>query len=264
MRDWLRSQSKIPPQKTKRVFDFCCDLLYFCTHAFVYKGRASKHQPLFINMDFYFTQFLSLFLLNFMNLISPGPETALMLHNSSYYSRKIGFYTGLGIVTSSLIHKTYSFLGFGAVISQTPWLFQTVKYLGSGYLLYLGVRMLLSRKNLAHMHPDDNTYITRLKSMTPKKAYRMGFMIDILCPSASLVFISIVAATVDPKTPLWIQLCYGVILIMTSFTWYTLQSFVFSRGWIRKSLENMGGWINRLMGFYMIYFALKLVFRKIS
>jgi threonine/homoserine/homoserine lactone efflux protein len=215
-------------------------------------------------MDFYITQFFGLFLLNFMNLISPGPETALMLHNSSYYSRKIGFYTGLGIVTSSLIHKTYSFLGFGTLIAQTPWLFQTVKYLGSTYLLYLGVRMLISRQHLANMNTTDNEYITRLKTMLPQRAYRMGFMIDILCPSASLVFISIVAATVDPVTPLWIQLVYGGILILTSFIWYTLQSVVFSHQWIRRNLEKTGGWVNRLMGFYMIYFAIKLVFRNIA
>ena len=214
-------------------------------------------------MDLYVTQFFALFLLNFMNLISPGPVTALMLHNSSYYSRKIGFYTGLGIVTSSLIHKTYSFLGFGAVVAQTPWLFKTVKYLGAAYLLYLGIRMLLSRQHLANMNKDDNAYITRLKAMSPRKAYRMGFMIDILCPSASLVFMSIVAATVDPHTPLWVQLSYGGVLILTSFTWYTFQSVMFSHGWIRKSLEKMGGWLNRFMAFYMIYFALKLLFRKI-
>lgn len=215
-------------------------------------------------MDIYILQFLNLFLLNFMNLISPGPETALMLHNSSYYSRKIGFYTGLGIVTSSLIHKTYSFLGFGAFISKTPWLFDVVKYGGGLYLIYLGVRMLLSKSKIAHANRDENEYITRLKKMTLLKAYKMGFTIDILCPSASLVFISIVAATVAPETPLWVQLIYGVILILTSLTWYTLQSFIFSHGWIKKVLEKSGGWLNRLMGAYMLYFAVKLMMRTLS
>ncbi len=215
-------------------------------------------------MDIYIFQFLNLFLLNFMNLISPGPETALMLHNSSYYSRKIGFYTGLGIVTSSLIHKTYSFLGFGAFISKTPWLFDLVKYGGGIYLIYLGVRMLLSKSKIANANREENEYITRLKKMTLLKAYKMGFTIDILCPSASLVFISIVAATVAPETPLWIQLIYGVILILTSLTWYTLQSFIFSHGWIKKVLDKSGGWLNRLMGAYMLYFAAKLMMRTLS
>ena len=198
-----------------------------------------------------------------MNLVSPGPETALMLHNSSYYSRKIGFFTGLGIVASSFIHKTYSFLGFGAFISKTPWLFTGVKYGGGTYLAYLGTRMLLSQSKVANMVKAENEYITRLKSMTTRKAFRMGFMIDILCPSASLVFISIVAATVDPATPLSIQLLYGLLLIMTSFIWYTLQAYTFSHAKIKKTLEKSGHWVNRVMGLYMLYFAAKLMFKHL-
>jgi threonine/homoserine/homoserine lactone efflux protein len=212
-------------------------------------------------MDLYVTQFLSLFLLNFMNLISPGPETALMIHNSSYYSRKIGLYTGLGIVCSTIIHKSYSFLGFGAFISRTPFLFNTIKYVGSAYLIYLGIRMLRSPKKMGGMNDEEGDYITRLKRMTKKKAFRMGFMIDILCPSASLVFISIVAATVDPETPLSIQFLYGGLLVLTSLIWYILQSLVFSRGVIRKFLEKSGCWINRVMGLYMLYFSFKLMTR---
>ena len=214
-------------------------------------------------MDFYITQFFNLFLLNLMNLTSPGPETALMIHNSSYYSRKIGFYTGLGIVTSTIIHKTYSFLGFGAFISKSPLLFNTLKYGGGAYLAYLGFRMLFSTTKLVNDDGQENKYITHLKRMTPKKAFRMGFTIDILCPSASLVFMSIVAATVAPETPLYIQFIYGGILVLTSFTWYTLQSLVFSKSLIKQILEKSGGWINRFMGGYMLYFAFKLMMRTL-
>ncbi|MFN7662123.1 MAG: LysE family translocator [Alphaproteobacteria bacterium] len=214
-------------------------------------------------MDFYITQFFNLFLLNLMNLTSPGPETALMIHNSSYYSRKIGFYTGLGIVTSTIIHKTYSFLGFGAFISKSPVLFNTIKYAGGAYLAYLGLKMLFSPKKLLNADGQDNEYITHLKRMTPKKAFRMGFTIDILCPSASLVFISIVAATVDPSTPLSVQFMYGGLLVLSSFTWYTLQSTVFSHSVAKRILDKGGVWINRGMGAYMLYFAGKLMMRTL-
>jgi threonine/homoserine/homoserine lactone efflux protein len=213
-------------------------------------------------MDFYITQFFNLFLLNLMNLTSPGPETALMIHNSSYYSRKVGFYTGLGIVASTIIHKTYSFLGFGAFISKSPILFNSIKYAGGAYLVYLGIKMLFSPKKLVNAN-EDNEYITHLKRMTPKKAFRMGFMIDILCPSASLVFISIVAATVAPETPLSIQFIYGGLLVLSSFTWYTLQSLVFSQSIVKKVLDKSGVWLNRLMGAYMLYFAFKLMMRTL-
>lgn len=214
-------------------------------------------------MDFYITQFLNLFLLNFMNLTSPGPETGLMLHNSSYYSRKVGFFTGIGIVCSTAIHKTYTFLGFGAFISQSPFLFTIIKYAGGAYLAYLGVKMLLSPKKVVEAESLGNKYITHLKKMTSSKAFRMGFTIDILCPSSSLVFMSIVAATVAPETPLSIQFLYGALLLITSITWYSLQSLVFSQSVVKKILDRTSSWINKAMGAYMLYFSFKLVMRTL-
>lgn len=212
-------------------------------------------------MDFYVTQFLNLFLLNLMNLTSPGPETALMLHNSSYYSRKIGFFTGIGIVCSTAIHKTYTFLGFGAFISKSPFLFNSIKYAGGAYLAYLGLKMLFSPKKVVEAESLGNKYITHLKKMTPSKAFRMGFTIDILCPSSSLVFMSIVAATVAPETPLSVQFLYCGLLLLTSITWYSLQSLVFSQSVVRKILDKTSGLVNKAMGVYMLYFAFKLATR---
>lgn len=214
-------------------------------------------------MDFYLIQFFNLFLLNFMNLASPGPETALMLHNSSYYSRRVGFFTGLGIVCSTAIHKTYTFLGFGAFISQSPLLFNIIKYAGGAYLAYLGVKMLISPKKVVEAESLDDKYITHLKSMTLGRAFRMGFTIDILCPSSSLVFMSIVAATVAPETPLSIQFLYCGLLLLTSLTWYSLQSLVFSQSLVKAILDKTSGWLNKIMGAYMLYFAGQLITRTL-
>ena len=109
----------------------------------------------------------------------------------------------------------------------------------------------------------EGIHLASFNSETPKKAFRMGFTIDILCPSASLVFISIVAATVAPETPLSIQFMYGGLLVLSSLTWYSLQSLVFSQSVIKKALEKSGCWVNRVMGVYMVYFAFKLITRTL-
>ncbi len=213
-------------------------------------------------MEIYLVEFMALFGMNFLNLASPGPETALMIHNSSYYSRKIGLYTGFGIVCSTLIHKTYSIIGFGKIVAENPPLFDALKYAGSAYLIYLAVKMLLSKKSIGE--ETESKYITHLKSFTPKKAFRMGFTIDILHPQASLAFISIFASTVSIHTPFYIQCIYGVLLVCTSLTWYSFLALMASQKHISQLIHKGGVWVNRAMGLYMFYFAYKLATRTLS
>lgn len=210
--------------------------------------------------EIYFAEFSKLFFMNFLNLASPGPETALMIHNSSHYSKKIGIYTGMGIVLSTLIHKAYSILGFGRIVSQSPLLFNSLKYLGCSYLVYLGIKMFLApNQQLATNSP----YITHFKTLTPKRALRMGFTIDILHPQASLTFISIFASCVSTTTPFGIQALYGLLLALSSLIWYTLLATTSSQKHVKDFIHRWKGWINKSMGAYMLYFAYQLASRTL-
>lgn len=200
------------------------------------------------------TEFGALWLLNFFNLISPGPETALMIRNSSRFSRRVGLATGLGIVSSTIIHKTYSILGFGLFVSNRPWIFNTLKIFASAYLIYLGIKAFLPKKNSDGKHSFKSPV-----HLTEKGAFKMGFTMDIVHPSASLVFISILTKTVSPSTPLQIQALYGALLVLTSLSWYCLQSYVFSHGWFKKTFEKYGYVIDWMTGIVFIIYGIKLM-----
>ena len=202
-------------------------------------------------MTQYLPEFLALFAVNFLNILSPGPETALMIHNSSRHSRKVGLFTGFGIVCSTLIHKTYTLLGFGLFISKTPFLFHTIKYAGSLYLFYLGYRAL-------RPHSTGQNSFQKPKNLNHKQAFRMGFLMDILHPGASLFFVSIVAATVSPKTPLSVQAIYGLLLILTSLCWYSFLACTFSNHRVQSYAQNAGKWLDRLMGYALIGLGIRL------
>jgi len=200
-------------------------------------------------------EFGALWTLNFLNLISPGPETALMIRNSSRFSRAVGLATGLGIVCSTMIHKTYSILGFGLLVSHTPWLFNTLKIAASVYLIYLGLRAFYPKKN-----KDGSLKLKEPAHLTTKQAFKTGFMMDILHPSASLVFISILAKTVSPDTPVSIQALYGVLLILTSIVWYSTQAYLFSHGLLKNTIEKYGHWLDWITGGVFIIYGIRLAF----
>ena len=96
-------------------------------------------------INFYINDFLLLYTANFLNLISPGAGFSIVVYNSNSISKKIGIVTAMGIVCSSIFHKTYTFMGFGLIISQNPYFFNLIKYIGCFYLFYLGINLLKNK-----------------------------------------------------------------------------------------------------------------------
>lgn len=203
----------------------------------------------------YWPEFIMLFTFNLINLISPGAGCAITMRNSSIYSRKTGLLTGFGIVTSSLIHKTYSLLGFGLVISQTPWLFNFIKYIGAAYLFYLAFQCFRGLLKPAGA----------LKKFSPKEedipmtqAFKIGFFTDMLNPAASLGFITILSATVSPSTPTSVLAIYGAVMICCSLIWYSTLAMFFSSSlvkmWVNKASFVMEG----VTGGFLLFLGFKL------
>lgn len=204
-------------------------------------------------------EFFELYVINFINLVSPGAGFALMVRNSTLYGRKTGLYTAFGITSSSLIHKSYTLLGFGLIVSQTPWLYLGIKYIGSFYLGYLGLRNLKhafkprKRTSVKETEKDDEGHLT------PWQGFRNGFLVDMMNPSASLSFVCIVVSTVSVSTILPIRGLYVVILILTSLAWYTFLAFTFSHKYLTRFNEKFGGVIEGIMGSFLIYLGIKLL-----
>src|SRR6476646_8424999 len=76
---------------------------------------------------------------------SPGPDFAIVLKQSLVHGRRTAIWTSLGVGTAILLHVTYSLLGIGLLIRSSPFWFTVVKYIGAGYIAWLGVQALQAR-----------------------------------------------------------------------------------------------------------------------
>src|SRR5437899_1153547 len=84
--------------------------------------------------------------LNLIALISPGPDFAVVVRNSLIYSRRTGLLTALGIALGIFVHVSYIAFGLGVIIQENEWLYQSMKWLGGGYLLYIRIKGLRANK----------------------------------------------------------------------------------------------------------------------
>lgn len=82
-------------------------------------------------------------------LLVPGPAVLYITARSASQGRTAGLVSVLAIETANLIQATAAGLGLSAILLSSALAFDAVKYLGAAYLIYLGIRKLLSPENNA-------------------------------------------------------------------------------------------------------------------
>ena len=87
---------------------------------------------------------------------SPGPDFVLVSQQTLAKGRRTGLICSLGITLGLAVHIIYSVLGLATVIAHSQPLLTTIKWLGGGYLIYLGWQGIQAKsKNPADLATAD-------------------------------------------------------------------------------------------------------------
>ena len=124
-------------------------------------------------------------------LITPGPAVLYIVACSVSQGRRAGLASVLGIELGSLVHVLAATLGLSVLLMASPMAFRIVKYVGAAYLIYLGVRALLSREQAAHSEESPPQPYAAL--------FGQGFLVNLLNPKTALFFYSFLPQFVDPS-----------------------------------------------------------------
>lgn len=202
-------------------------------------------------------EFLTIALIHFVAVASPGPDFAIVVRNSVSFGRRAAMYTSIGIGLGILIHVTYSIVGLSVLIKTTPWLYTAISYLAAVYLVYLAVGALKSGPPKA-VAEGTQSPVAPL-TMTAKKALWIGFLTNGLNPKATLFFLSLFTAFIDVNTPMSVKLGYGIYLAVATGAWFCFLSYLLSTSKVAQLIGSKGYWLDRTMGVLLIGLALKLV-----
>jgi threonine/homoserine/homoserine lactone efflux protein len=77
-------------------------------------------------------------------IVIPGPDFAVVTKNTLVGGHRRGRWTALGVSSSNLVQGTAAAFGLSALIVKVQPLFESVKWAGVAYLVYLGVQALRS------------------------------------------------------------------------------------------------------------------------
>lgn len=201
----------------------------------------------------YLSEFLTVVVIHFLAIVSPGPDFILISRNSLKYSRRVGIYSAIGLGLGIAVHVTYSLIGVGLIISKSIIIFSILKYFGAAYLLYIGYQCLKAKP----YHVLDVVQ-TKQEDLNWIAAVRMGFLTNVLNPKATLFFLALFTQVIDPQTPKAMQLLYGVEMSIVTFLWFAFVAIVLSHKLIRARFVAAQHYVERTFGVILIGLGIKV------
>ena len=131
-------------------------------------------------------------------LVIPGPTILLVVSYALGRGWKVAAPVATGVALGDLTAMTLSMLGVGALLAGSAALFTAVKWVGAGYLVWLGVKLWRA-----------GTAVEAEARTEPVAAGRMlahAWLVTTLNPKSIVFFVAFLPQFLDPAGPFWTQM----------------------------------------------------------
>jgi threonine/homoserine/homoserine lactone efflux protein len=183
-------------------------------------------------------------------VLTPGPNMVYLVSRSLCQGRRAGVISLFGVAAGFLVHMFAAAAGVTAIFMAIPLAYETLKWLGAAYLLWLAwqaVRPGGSSPFQARQLPDDS----------PRRLFFMGFMTNALNPKIAVFYLSVFPQFIRPDhgpvfaqsvllgaTQVAISFAVNLLIIMTAArlaAWFARNPL-----WLAAQRWFMGGVLGAL------------------
>jgi threonine/homoserine/homoserine lactone efflux protein len=197
-------------------------------------------------------ELLSLAFITLLGAMSPGPDFAIVTRYILTGSRKAAFHASFGISLGLLVHVTYCGLGVSLLLIEFPLVFRIIQIAGSCYLGYLGIRLLLPiKKGSSSSIPH------------PKQSLMAGFFSNLLNPKTTLFIFGIFTQFVEPGTPWFTLVLYGLIISSISLAWFSCLIVLMTHPYFKHHFDRWQHVLMKCMGIVLLGLAITVFIRAV-
>jgi homoserine/homoserine lactone efflux protein len=201
---------------------------------------------------------LTFFLACWAISISPGPGALSAMSAGLKYGFPRGYWNTIGLILGILGQFLIVAVGLGAVLAASETAFTVVKFLGAGYLVYLGIKQLRAHAAPVTLEPGEQGDSSR------RELIMRGMLLNLTNPKGTVFLLAVVPQFVDPSQPLTQQyavlagsLAFTDIVVMGVYTLLAAKVLGLLRG------PSHIRWMNRTIGSLFIVAGLFLAtFRR--
>jgi len=194
--------------------------------------------------------------------LTPGPDVLYVVSNALRGGARVGVVAALGITAGCFVHIFAAAVGVSALMAASATAFAVLKWLGATYLVYVGVRLLLSKAESAiqlEAVPAHSTGATGQNGL--KTIFLRGFWTNALNPKVALFFLAFLPQFITPSMDNK-PLAFLLLGLLFNFNgmWVNM-GWALTAAWLARRVDAVQRgmhWLDRIAGAMFITFGLKL------
>ena len=185
-------------------------------------------------------------------LTSPGPDTAIVIRQTSIYGRKEGFKAALGIGVGIYAHCLLAINGISLIVLSNDLYKFIISIVGGTYISYLGISMYFSNS-------INETISTKTKY---KNSFTIGLITNIFNIKAFLFFVSLFSVLLDSMYGIFYYL-YPIYFSLTSALWFIFLSYILTISKHKNFNIITNVYISSIMALVLFSIGLYIIFTSI-
>lgn len=150
--------------------------------------------------------------------LTPGAGAINTMSNALNEGWRRSIWGVIGQQLALIVHVAIVAAGIGLLVARSPVLFETIRYLGAAYLVYLGIRMIVTRPVVPADVADPSRRRESAASMV-----RRGFWVNLLNPKAIVFFLAFVPQFIRldrPPVDQYFVLVATVVIVDVLVMWF--------------------------------------------
>lgn len=193
-------------------------------------------------------------------IISPGPDTIVILRHAVNGGRGDGLAAVTGVQLGLVVHTALAVAGISLVIASSPVLFKGIAVIGAAYLAWIGVNSLRGGGGLRLDEAGNAT------GAGPGRALREAALCNLLNPKVIFLFLALFPNFVDYGRGNVGEQLFGlaVILIVINIFWQAPMALAADAlsHWFGR--PEVGRAVNRVSGGILIVMAVLMLFQQLG
>ena len=165
--------------------------------------------------------YIKIFTVCLLGAMSPGPSMVVVINNAIFKNRFHGILTSIGHGIGISMYALFAVLGIALIIKTNLLIFNGIKFVSIIFLIYLGMKSIISKNNLDFEKNNLNGGIA---------SFSQGISISLLNPKIFIWFVAIYSQFMSIDNDIF----FNSILVLTAgivdAVWYiTLTLLVTSK-----------------------------------
>lgn len=192
--------------------------------------------------------FLTVAMVHFVALMSPGPDFFFVSQTAASRSRKEAMMGVLGISLGVMVWAAIALMGLHLLLQKMTWLHDVITLGGGLYLCWMGWQMLRAARR-----KGEQQAVEPVELPSKGKTFMRGLLTNLANPKALIYFDSVGSGE---------RWGLFVLISLETLLWFSLVALVFALPAMRRGYQRLAKWIDGLAGVLFTGFGLHLIISR--